>query len=61
MCACGHVCACVCARVSAGVCMRLAYQKVYGSACTDYFLQSCLPATGVSANFFWFFFFSKGI
>lgn len=53
VCACGHVC--VCAYVCAGVCVRLAYQKVYGSACTGYFFQSCLPAIGVSANFWGFF------
>lgn len=46
------VCVCVCERE--GECMRLAYQKVYGSACTDYFLHSCLPAIGVSAIFFFF-------
>lgn len=45
---------CVSECVREGECMRLAYQKVYGSACTDYFLHSCLPAIGVSAIFFFF-------
>lgn len=51
---------CVCACVCAGVCMRLANWEPYGSACTDYFLQSCLPTVGVSANFFFFFFPERG-
>lgn len=50
---CAHVCASVCARVCAGVCLRLTYREVYGS--TGDFLQSCLPAAGVSANLFLFF------
>lgn len=51
-----HVGMCVqaCVHVCVRACARLAYQKVYGSACADYFLQSCLPAVGVSANFFFF-------
>lgn len=53
------VCVCECVGECVRVCMGLAYHKVYGSACTDYFLHSCLPAIGVSAIFF--FFFRKGI
>lgn len=45
----------VCVGVCVGECMRLAYHKVYGSVCTDYFLHSCLPAIGVSAVLFYFF------
>lgn len=49
------MCVCVSVGVGVGECIRLAYHKVYGSVCTDYFLHSCLSAIGVSAVLFYFF------